>query len=129
MIAFGVRFEVNNTRRYEALQSVYAEIKRDKDSGQFRHPAAWLKFVFDKLEPGDFRSLLALNLQRIFELIGEAKYEVLGCEMVSDGIAELQIRPTTYPYGGVFPLTALAQAFGFAVLGFNECGKYESCRR
>lgn len=37
--------------------------------------------------------------------------------------------PQWYPYGKVGPFIALAEAFGFAVLGVNECGRFESRRR
>jgi len=46
--------------------------------------------------------------------------------MFGDGVAEMHINPQAYPYGGVGPLIALAEAFGFTVLGVNECGQYES---
>lgn len=38
----------------------------------------------------------------------------------------MRLNPYGYPHGGVGPLIALAEAFGFTVLGVNECGKYES---
>ena len=40
--------------------------------------------------------------------------------------AELRIDPHAYPYGGVGPLIALAEAFGFTVLDVNEYGKYRA---
>lgn len=46
--------------------------------------------------------------------------------MVEDGIAEMRIDPHAYPYGGVGPFIALAEAFGFRVLGVNEYGEYQS---
>ncbi len=68
----------------------------------------------------------AWDFYRVFEAIEDSEYDVLGCEMVGVGIAELRIDPHAYPYGGVGPLIALAEAFGFTVLGVNECGNYES---
>ena len=64
----------------------------------------------------------------MFEAIQESEYDLLSCEMVGGGVAEMHIKPHAYPYGGVGPLIALAEAFGFNVLGVNECGKYESRR-
>jgi len=37
----------------------------------------------------------------------------------------LRINTFSYPYGGVGALIALAEAFGFEVLGVNECGRFE----
>ena len=48
MEAFGVRFTVNDTKRLEALDSLYAEIKKDKASGKFRDPAEWVRLVPDE---------------------------------------------------------------------------------
>jgi hypothetical protein len=152
MDAFGVRFAVNNPRRFQTLRSLYAEIKRDKETQQFRDPGNWVKLVPDEIK-GKFSwptseererwlavrdsTLIAIpspsqqlgaawDFYRVFEAIEESEYDVLGCEMVGEGIAEMQINPHAYPYGGVGPLIALAEAFGFTVLGVNECGKYES---
>jgi hypothetical protein len=66
------------------------------------------------------------DFYRVLEAIEESEYDVLGCEMVDEGIGEMHINPAAYPYGGVGPLIALAEAFGFTVLGVNECGEYES---
>jgi hypothetical protein len=45
--------------------------------------------------------------------------------MIDESHAEMQIDPSSYPYGGVGPFIALAEAFGFTVIGVNECGRYE----
>jgi hypothetical protein len=66
------------------------------------------------------------DFYRVFEAIEEGEYDVLGCAFVSSGVGELHINPHAYPYGGVGPLIALAEAFGFTVLGVNEYGKYQS---
>ena len=66
------------------------------------------------------------DFNRVFEAIEEGEYSVLGCELTEEMIAEMAIEPSAYPYGGVGPLIALVEAFGFVVLGVNECGKYES---
>jgi hypothetical protein len=152
MDAFGVRFTVSDPQRFEMLRSLYAEIKRDKDSGEFREPAEWVRLVPDEIKgrffwptaeerehwlavrdstpiaiPSPARQFGAeWNFYRVFEAIEESEYDVLGCEMVGDGIAEMRIDAQAYPYGGVGPLIALAEAYGFTVLGVNECGKYES---
>jgi hypothetical protein len=152
MDAFGVRFAVNNPQRFETLRSLYAEIKRDKDARQFRDPAEWVRLVPDEIKgkfswptPEEREHWLAVrestpiaipapsqqlgagwDFYRVFEAIEESEYDVLGCEMAGEGIAEMRIDPHAYPYGGVGPLIALAEAFGFTVLGVNGYGKYES---
>ena len=51
MKAFGVRFAVvNDSRRFEALRSLYSEVTRDKDAGQFRDPAEWVRLVPDEVK-------------------------------------------------------------------------------
>jgi hypothetical protein len=154
MDAFGVRFRVNDSRRFAALQSLYAEIKRDKDADWFRDPAEWEPLVPDDVKarflwpspeqreqwlsarestpiaiPSPAQQLRAKwDFYRVFESIEEGEYDVLGCEMVGEDVAQMCIDPHAYPYGGLGPLIALAEAFGFTVMGVNECGKYESNR-
>lgn len=60
----------------------------------------------------------------LVESIHSAEYTVLGLEPCGDSVAELQIDPHCYPYGGVGPLIALAEGFGFTIVGVNEYGKY-----
>jgi len=150
--AFGVRFCVNNPKRFETLRSLFAEIKKDKDSGEFRDPREWIRLVPDEIKsqfswptaeerehwfairdstsiavPEPSQQLGALwDFYRVFEAIEESEYDVLECVMSGDEMAEMHINPHAYPYGGVGPLIALAEAFGFTVLGVNECGRYES---
>jgi hypothetical protein len=152
MKAFGVRFAVNDPQRFELLRSVYGEVKRDNDSGQFRDPEEWVRMVPDEIKsrfswptseqrehwlrirdsvpvivPEPSEQLGAeWDFYRVFEAIEESEYDVLGCEMVGEGVGEMHINPHAYPYGGVGPLIALAEAFGFRVLGVNEYGKYQS---
>jgi hypothetical protein len=150
--AFGVRFAVKDLQRFETLRSLYAEVKRDKDTGVFRDPASWPQLVPDEVK-GAFlwptseererwvatrgSTIIAVadpsdqlgaqwDFYRVFEAIEESEYDVLGCELVAEGIAEMHINPQAYPYGGVGPLIALAEAFGFTVLGVNEYGEYQS---
>jgi hypothetical protein len=152
MTAFGVRFGVSDPQRLETLRSLYSEIKRDKQSGHFREPSDWVRRMPDDVKkqfswptPEERTQWLAVrdstviaipnpsqqvgarwDFYRVFEAIEEGEYDVLDCEIISDGVAEMQIDPHSYPYGGVGPLIALAEAFGFTVLGVNEYGKYQS---
>jgi hypothetical protein len=149
---FGVRFAVDDPRRYEALRSLYAEVKRDKDAGQFRDSAEWVRLVPDEAKarfvwstPEERAHWLGIrnsvviaipdpgqqlgaewDFYRVFEAIEESEYDVLDCVLAEPGVGELRINPHAYPYGGVGPLIALAEGYGFTVLGVNECGKYQS---
>ncbi|QVL33940.1 hypothetical protein KIH39_08540 [Telmatocola sphagniphila] len=151
MESFGVRFAVNNLDRFEILCSLYVELRRDKNSGHFRDPVEWVQHVPDEVKarfswptpderahwldirnstviaiPEPFEQLGAnWDFYRVFEAIEESEYDVLDCVLVEPGFGELRINPHAYPYGGVGPLIALAEAFGFAVLGVNENGKYQ----
>jgi hypothetical protein len=152
METFGVQFAVNDAQRFDALHSLFAEVKRDKDAEQFRNPNDWMRLVPDEIKsrfswptseerehwlavrdstpiavPSPSQQLgLEWDFFRVFETIEESEYDLLACEMVGDGVAEMRINPHAYPYGGVGPLIALAEAFGFTVLGVNEYGKYQS---
>jgi hypothetical protein len=152
METFGVQFTVNNPQRFETLRYLYAEVKRDKDAGCFRDPAEWVSLVPDEIKAQfswptlDERNrwlavrnstIVAIpppseqlgahwDFYRVFEAIEESEYDVLECEMAGEGVGEMRINLHAYPYGGVGPLIALAEAFGFTVLGVNEYGKYES---
>ncbi len=66
------------------------------------------------------------DFYRVFEAIEESEYALLQCVMVDAGVGEMQIDPHSYPYGGVGPFIALAEAFGFRILGVNEYGKYQT---
>jgi len=152
MDAFGVRFSFDNMQRFESLKFLYSQIKRDKDSGQFRDAGEWRHLVPDEVksnfvwptsdererwlavrsstpiaisEPSDQLGS-TWDFYRIFESIEEGEYEVIECVMVGEGQGEMRINPDAYPYGGVGPLIALAEAFGFTVLGVNEYGRYQS---
>jgi len=152
MNAFGIRFSVINHQRFETLRHLYAEIKRDKDAGHFRDPSEWTHLVPDEIKdrfswptqkerahwlairpstpiaipPPSQQLGTVWDFYRVFEAIEESEYDVLACEMVTNDIAEMRIEPHAYPYGGVGPLIALAEAFDFAVLGVNEYGKYQT---
>lgn len=152
MHAFGIRFRVDNAQRFQTLQTLYAEVKRDKEASQFRDPADWVRLVPDEIkgrfswptgkerehwlavrgstpilvsEPSDQLGT-TWDFYRVFEAIEESEYDLVGCGIVGEDMAEMHINPHSYPYGGVGPLIALAEAFGFVVLGVNEYGKYQT---
>jgi hypothetical protein len=152
MEAFGVRFAVNDPQRFNALRSLFTEVKRDKDAGQFRDTQEWVRLVPDEIKgrfgwptPEERDHWLAVrdstpiaipspaqqldsewDFYRVFEAIEESEYDLLACEKIRNEVAEMHIAPNAYPYGGVGPLIALIEAFGFTILGVNECGKYET---
>jgi hypothetical protein len=152
MEAFGVQFGVDSLQRFEALRLLYAEVRRDKDAGVFRDPAEWVRLVPDEVKarfswptPDERARWLGIrgsaviaipdpsqqlgtkwDFYRVFEAIEESEYDVLDCVLAEPGVGELRINPRAYPYGGVGPLIALAEGYGFTVLGVNECGEYES---
>lgn len=148
---FGVRFAIHSPGRFELLRALYAEIKRDKDADQFRGLEEWSRMVPDEIKgrfawpaPGEqgprldlkesvataipepFRQLAARwDFDSVFEAFESGEYDLLGCESVGPGVGEMHIDPHAYPYGGVGPFIALAEAFGFTVLGVNAHGKYQ----
>jgi hypothetical protein len=152
MNAFGICFRMDDRVRFDSLRALFAEIKHDKNAGNFRDPSMWPSRVPDEIKYKFFwptaeerKQWLAVrdsktiaisnpahqigqrwDFYRVFEAIEESQYDLLSCEVTGKGVAELRIDPHAYPYGGVGPLIALAEAFGFDVLGVNECGRYES---
>jgi hypothetical protein len=152
MDAFGVRFEVTNGHRFEALSALYRELAKDKNAETFRNPDAWLTLVPDYAkthfdwpaveerkewaERRPFTPILIGNPSdqlgaqwdfcRVLESIEDGEYTLLSCEMVDAIHAEMRIDPWAYPYGGLGALIALVESFGFRVVGVNECGRYET---
>ena len=146
MKAFGVQFRFDDRQRFSQLASLFAEIKRDKDAQEFRDPQQWVGLVPDAVK-GFFTWPTAAERERwlgvrattpiwigspgsqvgaqwdffrVFESIEESEYSLVGCEAVGDDVGEMRIEPDSYPYGGVGPFIALAEAFGFEVLGATD---------
>ena len=152
MRAYGIRFKVDNAKHFSRLRGLFYELKKDKDKKTFRSPDKWEQFIPDDLranfkwpasdvqkmwstnktsspvlfdDPFDYLGMV-WNFYLLFDAIQNGEYSLVGCEMTDANSAEMRIDPTTYPYGGVGPLIALAEAFGFYVLGVNEFGMYQS---
>lgn len=149
---FGVRFAVNDIQRFASLRSLFLEVKRAKNAEDFRDPQTWVSLVPDDVKAcfvwpssEERAHWLAVrdstpiavpplseqidskwNFFSVFEAFDDGEYDLLDCAMVGDRVAEMRIDPHAYPYGGVGPFIALVEAFGFKVLGVNECGEYES---
>lgn len=151
MEAFGIRFAVDDHTRFARLAELFERLKSDKAAGVLGHPEIWkslvpedvrccfnspddetrMKYLADRppiiiLEPSDQLGA-TWDFCRVFESIEEGDYELLTCKLVASDTAEIHINPFGYPYGGLGPFIALAEAFGFRILGVNEYGKYQ-CR-
>jgi hypothetical protein len=127
-------------------------LKRDKQADKFRNPSDWIPLVPEAIrgnfnwptakEREHWRSIrdsvcLASNsppqqvgnvwdFYSVFGAVETGEYDLIACEMTAVENAEIRIDPWAYPYGGVGPFVALAEAYGFKVLGLNSYGKYES---
>ena len=150
---FGVRFSIDSPERFGRLRELFLAIKHDKEADCFRADESWPSFVPDSVKPRfhwptakereswlEIRDTtpIAVSLPaeqlgttwdffRLIEGIQESEYSLLTCERTTDdAVAEIHIDPWGYPYGGLGPFIALVEAFGFVVLGVNECGRYES---
>jgi hypothetical protein len=150
MKAFGIRFTAQDPERCASLQTLFAALKQDKESGAFRDADAWKAFVPDDVRIKfrwptaeahrarlvDRPTIIIGNpseqlgatwdFYRVFESVEEGEYQLLACELVDSATAEIRIHPFAYPYGGIGPFIALAEAFGCRVVGVNEYGMYQS---
>ncbi len=152
MEEFGIRFRITEASRFRQFCSLFSEIKKDKDAEDFRALENWFNLVPNDVKNAFVLLTSEERLQwrseglekpvrvnssaeqigstwvfdRVFESIEECGYSLLCCQKVDTDIAEIHIDPHGYPYGGVGALIALVEAFGFFVLGVNECGEYES---
>jgi hypothetical protein len=152
MEAFGIRFKVTDPPLFQSVRALFYEVKKDKDAEAFRNPDEWVRLVPDEVKPKfhwppaearaewlarrDFTPIAIpqpahqlsarWDFYRVFESLEGGEYSLLSCEMVGPDTAEMHIDPEAYPYGGLGPMIALAEAYGFVVLGVNEYGKYES---
>jgi len=150
MEAFGIRFAVSDQHRFASLATLFDHVRNDKAAGISGAPETWKALVPEDVKchfasPDEDARMVRLadkpviiigepsdqlgatwDFYRVFESIEEGDYELLTCELVAPETAEIHINPNGYPYGGVGPFIALAEAYGFHVLGVNEYGKYQS---
>lgn len=151
MNAFGIRFRVSDQNRFESLRQLFYKLKADKENDSF-DPQEWPALVPEEVKPNfdwptdeDRQKWLSVrnstvicygdpaddlstrwDFFRVFESIEEGEYSLISCELIEERVAEIHIDPEAYPYGGVDPMIALAEAFGFFLLGVNEYGKYQT---
>ncbi|MGN6580989.1 MAG: hypothetical protein ACTHJ1_13530 [Bordetella sp.] len=152
MTEFGVRFTFKNSKDLAALSLLYSELKRDKDSDHCRDHSCWPPLIPPGLienfgwldanalsaaehrrrtrpvvidKPADQLSA-RWNFDSLVDSINTGDYSLLRLEVIGRSLAELRIYPYGYPYGGLGPLIALAEGFGFFVVGLNEYGKYQT---
>jgi hypothetical protein len=150
MEAFGICFSVGDHDRFARLATLFEHLKSGKAAGIAGHPEGWKTLVPDDVKsnfgaPDEEARMMRIanrppiiigepsdqigatwDFYRVFESIEDGDYELLTCEMVAPNMAEIRINPFGYPYGGLGPFIALAEAFGFRILGVNEYGKYQS---
>jgi hypothetical protein len=150
MEEFGIRFSVTNQTQFASLVVLFDRLKLDKVAGVEGTPEAWSALVPEDVRrhfgvPNDEARQRRIadrppiiirepseqlgatwDFYRVFESIEEGDYDLLACEMVAPNTAEIHINPHGYPYGGVGPFIALAESYGFHILGVNEYGKYQS---
>lgn len=150
MNAFGVRFRVEDQNRFLQLQAVWRATKQDKEAEEFRDDAEWMSLVPDEVKLRFYwpsleerqkwlaaRDTTPIAISSPTEQVGSqwdffsvieafenGEYTILTCECSAEGIGEMHIDPWSYPYGGVGPLIALAEAFGFEIVGVNEYGRF-----
>lgn len=148
---FGVRFRVDDEKRFQELRNLFNAIKSDKDAESFRSDEDWLSFIPDSvkanfywptavdrekwLKARDFTPIAisppshqigaTWNFFRVIESFETGEYGLVSCEPTAEkGVCEMHIDPWAYPYGGLGPLIALVESFGFSVIGVNEYGRY-----
>ena len=114
--SFGVQFQVHDRQRFQSLRLLYAELKRDRDRREFRDATEWVRAVPDEIKaqfewpspeerdqwlaardstviaiPSPSQQLGAKwDFYRVFEAIEESEYDLLGCKMVGEDIAEMK---------------------------------------
>jgi hypothetical protein len=149
MEEFGVRFNLGTAQRFTELKNLFDEIKRDKDAESFRNESEWYSYVPDDVRPSfiwpsveDREAWVVYSKDRpiaipdtseqlstkwdffsVIDAFQNGDYRLTGCEKIND-FYEMHIDPFGYPYGGLGPLIAIVEAFGFCVVGVNEYGKY-----
>lgn len=149
MEEFGIRFNLGNEEHFEALQQLFEAIKKDKDNDSPRSEEEWIGFVPEELKSNfvwpdkderdewiEFSRNRPIAIPDVADQISakwdfycivdafhNGDYDLLQCNKVNNSY-EMHIYPYGYPYGGLGPLIALAEGFGFQIVGVNEYGKY-----
>ena len=141
-----INFTICSPERFQALQRVFEELKRDKDADDWRTNEKLLTF-FDaeslnyfywppederrqRLEDLQTRPILITPADQVagqqwdFDSLIEAfvngEYNLLSCEMLDDHNARLSFFSLAYPYGGVGCMVGLIEAFDGVVTGVDD---------
>ena len=141
-----IEFTVHSPARFSALQRVFAELKRDKDAGDWRSSDELFQ-LFDaeslshfyfpdnderlqRLEDLRTRPMIITPIEHaageiwdfdsLIDALMNGEYELQSCEMVDPTQARLNFYSLAYPYGGVGCMVALIEAFGFTVTGIED---------
>lgn len=151
MEEFGVKFSRGTESHFESLRRLFLAIKNDKDEGTVRPEAEWIGFIPNELKPNfiwpdaversewleyskdkpiaisDVSNQLSVkwDFYCIVDAFHCGDYDLVKCEKIGD-VYEMHIYPFGYPYGGIGPLIALVEGFGFQIEGVNEYGKFLS---
>ena len=141
-----IEFDVNNSKRFERLKTVFLELKKDKDADAFRPDEEWPKLFDDealdsfywptpekraqwltdvrhrpiRITPTEETKGQRWDFFSMIDAFANGEYELQRCEMASPGKGKLEFYSFAYPYGGVGCMVALIEAFGFTVTGIED---------
>jgi hypothetical protein len=141
-----VSFRICSQPQFDRLSHVVSELRRDKESGEFRPDEDWkVYFAADELksfwnpteeERADWQrrwlatpvpdrfsdpSLqTAWDFGSMLEAIREGEYALLGVRSDDLGTGLLEFEPAAYPFGGTGCLRALVAAYGHPLIGYDD---------
>jgi len=141
---FVIEFTAADEVCFDRLRRVFASLKHDKDSGEFRPDDQWpdlfdrealdcFNFWTDEERarwlPGipDFelshkagRPRLEWDFFSMIEAFKNIDCQLVDCRRTDNGQARLEYEPGGGPYGGSDCMVALIQCFGFVVTGGTD---------
>ena len=136
-----IEFAVNENARFEKLQTVFNALKLAKETDEWHDEPFW-QALFDKESLATFwwpteeevkdwgRRWVSTPLPQrwedpslkhpwhfasLIDAFRNGEYDLLACQIVSPGIAQLQFLPLAYPYGGTGCMEQLITSFGHRV--------------
>jgi hypothetical protein len=141
-----IEFNVDDAGRFVRLATIFVEIKKDKDSNNFRPDEDWPQ-LFDaeshsrfhwptkdernqRLEDIRTRPTRIMPTEQMpgmywdffcmIDAFKDGEYELKSCDQIAPGKARMQFHSLAYPYGGVGCMVALIEAFGFKITGIED---------
>ena len=141
-----IEFSIGSPERFAALHRVFLELKHDKDSDHWRSTDEIMGCFDDPslqhfsvpldderarrlndlesrpiaITPTELSPGQTWDLDSLIHAFMNGDYELLRCEMVDDGKAQLSFSAFGYPYGGVGCMVALIEAFGGIITGIDD---------